>query len=1111
MRRSFVLRLSVVVAIVVLLTVSGLGAAGSVPVGRAAAEAGRIVAVAGPGRPAAVPASPVPATPAASSPTSWAGTVLSTLLPNYNASLSGLFRDDVSDWQVGSPAVVPSTGTVWWPEFPVLVAGAPFPTTAPAVLFNVTEQKVVGIDASVANASAFAYDPETGLLYATEPFNDTVEVVNPGTGLPTGVSYPVGRVPMAIAYDSATKYLFVANTGSSNVTVINPDAAGASAIVWAGIGVDAGPIALAADPADGWVYVADAGAADVSALDTSDLSAPATEIGLYYGPAGGVAFSAKTDFLAVTSPRSTNLTIINGKTADILPTTVVVGSGATSVAVANAGESFLVANASDSSVVAVDAASPFTVSSSAITVGGGPSEMAVEPGGDVLVWANTSRTIAVVASDLAGVLGSTSPLTSTPSLLAYDPTNNVLAVGDGAGSIELLDPETGASEFPPIGLPAAPADFAYEANATILYVSFSGGIRAYNLSTDRLVAEISQSGPNDPIAFDPISDLLWVGTSSGVVSFTTPDLGPSSLVTSLPVVLANAFALALDPGNGSIFAITPAETGVIQFNGTTGVLDGSAVTAGANLTALLWDPADGSVYAAGDSLAAIDPSTMALEISAFPFAPHTSVGGMAYEPSREAMYIASYDGIPGTGLLTVFNASTLFAIEDSLTVLPVGVVPSALVAVEPSSGGLADSGAVLVANEESGTISVVGSAPEILSAAFDPTEVDEGASTTLQVNALGGAGASTFTYSDLPTGCSVSGPTVSCSPTESGGFTALVTLTDAWGDTASAVASLTVASPLDLAAVIGSLPSHEADLGLAVTMSATAGGGTGGYSFSWAFGDGAVATGPSTSHAYERTGEFVVAATVTDHGGGTAVNETVVTVEPDPTVAVASSSGTATDVGLPVALSATVSGGVGAGTGTWTFGDGTTSPVPSTSHVWSRPGDYQVNFSYQDALGWSAESSLTLAVHSPLSGTVSAVPATKNPIVGTAFTFTADLENGTPGYAVTWSFGDGSWATGTSVTHAYATPGNYSVSVIATDAAGAVLDEQITGLVVGSAPSGAAPLFGGGFGPTLALGLIVGAVLAAVALFVAERGRRAGPAGPPSPYVPPPPRSKGRS
>jgi len=125
--------------------------------------------------------------------------------------------------------------------------------------------------------------------------------------------------------------------------------------------------------------------------------------------------------------------------------------------------------------------------------------------------------------------------------------------------------------------------------------------------------------------------------------------------------------------------------------------------------------------------------------------------------------------------------------------------------------------------------------------------------------------------------------------------------------------------------------------------------------------------------------------------------------------------------------------------------------------------------------------------------------------------FTAAPEGGTPGYTVTWSFGNGVSATGTAVSYAYSAPGTYTVGVQLADAAGEVKETNLTIVVV--APSHASPsLISGNFGPGAALGLLVGVTAAAALFYFVERSRRKMLPGPPSPYVPPaPPAGKGRS
>ena len=123
----------------------------------------------------------------------------------------------------------------------------------------------------------------------------------------------------------------------------------------------------------------------------------------------------------------------------------------------------------------------------------------------------------------------------------------------------------------------------------------------------------------------------------------------------------------------------------------------------------------------------------------------------------------------------------------------------------------------------------------------------------------------------------------------------------------------------------------------------------------------------------------------------------------------------------------------------------------------------------------------------------------------TPVNFTSKISGGTAPYTVSWSFGDGSMATGPAVTHSYATAGSYRAEVQLTDAVGATLTSNLT-VTIAPPPSATTTIAspGNGFDSGLFLGLVLGGVLAAVVLFVfsPRKGQRP-PAQPVSPYVPP--------
>jgi hypothetical protein len=84
--------------------------------------------------------------------------------------------------------------------------------------------------------------------------------------------------------------------------------------------------------------------------------------------------------------------------------------------------------------------------------------------------------------------------------------------------------------------------------------------------------------------------------------------------------------------------------------------------------------------------------------------------------------------------------------------------------------------------------------PTISSFIVDPTSPTEGNPLTLDLVAAGGAGTLTYSYSSLPTGCQSSDTaSLHCTPTVSGSFTVVSTVTDSNGGTATATLTVTVA------------------------------------------------------------------------------------------------------------------------------------------------------------------------------------------------------------------------------------------------------------------------------------------------------------------------------
>src|SRR5207245_10438482 len=140
--------------------------------------------------------------------------------------------------------------------------------------------------------------------------------------------------------------------------------------------------------------------------------------------------------------------------------------------------------------------------------------------------------------------------------------------------------------------------------------------------------------------------------------------------------------------------------------------------------------------------------------------------------------------------------------------------------------------------------------------------------------------------------------------------------------------------PTSLAASFVFNPSSP-EVGLQITFTGSASGGTAPYGFSWAFGDGGSSSANPTAHSYSSTGSFTVTLTVRDANGATPTSSQTISVAPAPSVSFIYSP-TTPEAGSPVTFTSTTTGGVGPFTMIWFFGVGRTSkanPTHSTSQT----------------------------------------------------------------------------------------------------------------------------------------------------------------------------------
>ena len=203
---------------------------------------------------------------------------------------------------------------------------------------------------------------------------------------------------------------------------------------------------------------------------------------------------------------------------------------------------------------------------------------------------------------------------------------------------------------------------------------------------------------------------------------------------------------------------------------------------------------------------------------------------------------------------------------------------------------------------------------------------------------------------------------------------------------------------------------------------------TGEVSYLWAFGDGASSSMVNPVHNYATCGVYTVVLTATNYGGSDVTTDTVT---------VYAAGFTSSDPDWLGQTSYFTDTTVTSGTAAylWSFADGMTSTEQSPTHIYVTPGLYTVALTVTNDAGFGVATD-TVTVYSP---PLAAFTASGPHWLGQTTVYTNAtivMPTGNPSLSYEWAFGDGYTSTIEHPTHAYASPGVFTVALTATNPAG---------------------------------------------------------------------------
>jgi DNA-binding beta-propeller fold protein YncE len=481
-------------------------------------------------------------------------------------------------------------------------------------------------------------------------------------------SCTVGGSPQYAAYDPVNQEVYVPNSGTANISVLN----GTCRVV-ATIALPSGghPRVAAFDPVNNEVYVTDGHLDQVYVVSGTKLVSTISN-SLFVGP-WGVAFDPGSDLMAVANHGSDTVAFIAGT---ILLGTTTVGSKPYEFAYDPYYGKFLVTNYGSDTVTSMEATNPFYTSGYiTIPVGSEPTGIDFDQANQRDYVANYGSNNVSLINGVGTEYGSVT-VGSEPDGVVWDQAKlSVDVTNYGSGTVsEIQGVTVGGNITGPTG-----SEFegvSYDAATDQVFVTgfHTGEVYIYGKYTPSAGPVTSGTyctvgkSPEDS-AYDPVTHEIWVpNADSDNISVLT---GSCGLVATLPLPTGSQPAAAgFDPVNNRIYVTDTALNQVYVFAGTT-MLTKITSPSFAGPSAILFDPGDAVMAVANvasDTVSIVQGTGVlgVAHVGSYPDA-------FAYDPVQGRFLVAD----SGSGNVTSMLAVYPFNWASYLSI-PVGVTPTGI-------------------------------------------------------------------------------------------------------------------------------------------------------------------------------------------------------------------------------------------------------------------------------------------------------------------------------------------------------------------------------------------------------------------------------------------------
>jgi len=628
--------------------------------------------------------------------------------------------------------------------------------------------------------TGLTYDSAQGEVLAVDSAGDDVYAVNTTTGhtvaVETGGPVPTSpAVPAGIAYDGANGETYTTDETQAAVSVFGP-----SHTLVTTISVGEEPDALAYDNASDLLFVGDAYTGKVAIIDTSTNSVlPASLPVKPYDILSGVVYDPHNNEVYVADQDGDNVTVWGAENHTEVRS-VPVGSSPRSIVFDPENDTVFVANVQSGNVSVINDSTNRVVES-----------ITSEVGAYILAYDGASNAVYNAyydANEVTAFNASTyAPLSGSPlefgegggyyvEGLVYDPANGLMyaadSTGDALNAIGPVTPPTGYTvTFVETGLP----------QGTGWAVTLNGTERSSSTPT----IQFSDERGSLPFTVAPVEGYVANVTSGTVV------------VTNGPRTVDIGFALVETP-------VSFVETGLPLPTLWNVTLNGSVNQSTTDTIGFLVPPNDYPFTVGPVAGFVANVTSGEVVVNTEPVVVH--IRFTAVTTLYPVTFVES--GLPvGTSWSVTYHGATNASTSSSIGFVdPNGTWPFSVGSVSGYSAAPA-SGSVTVngAPAQQGIRFTAGVALLTVDLTVIPSKIRLGNSTVLTATVSGGVPPVSYDYSGLPTGCATQNSSSwTCTPSETGNFSVVVTVTDSKGTTAHATATLNVST------VSGTPPSNGA-------------------------------------------------------------------------------------------------------------------------------------------------------------------------------------------------------------------------------------------------------------------------------------------------------------